>query len=93
MTVVMGTAGYAGSVLIRQVLPFDAATGRVPEAPVDMRLRDGLIAEVGARLSPAAGEEVLEAGGAPAIPGLWDQHVHTGQLAQAHARQIGRAHV
>ena len=32
------------------------------------------------------GEEVLDGGGAIAIPGLWDQHVHSGQLAQAHSR-------
>lgn len=66
--------------LIRQVLPLDAAV------PADLRLVDGMIVELGASLPRRAGEEVLEAGGALAIPGLWDQHVHTGQLAQAHAR-------
>lgn len=80
MTVVMGAAGYAGSVLIRQVLALDAAV------PSDLRIDDGVIVEVGASLPRRAGEEVLDAGGALAIPGLWDQHVHTGQLAQAHAR-------
>ncbi|GLI32402.1 MULTISPECIES: amidohydrolase [Brachybacterium] len=72
--------------LIRQVRPFDAATGGAPDAPVDLRIRDGVIAELAAGLSPAPGEEVLDGGGALAIPGLWDQHVHSGQLAQAHAR-------
>ena len=80
MTVVMVAAGYAGSVLIRQVLPLDAAV------PADLRIVDGMIVELGASLPRRAGEEVLDAGGALAIPGLWDQHVHTGQLAQAHAR-------
>src|SRR5699024_4615072 len=79
-------AGYSGSVLIRQVRPFDAATGGAPDAPVDLRIRDGVIAELAAGLSPAPGEEVLDGGGALATPGLWDQHVHSGQLAQAHAR-------
>ncbi|MFL0456909.1 amidohydrolase [Brachybacterium paraconglomeratum] len=66
--------------LIRQVLALDAAV------PADLRIDDGAIVEVGASLPRRAGEEVLDAGGALAIPGLWDQHVHTGQLAQAHAR-------
>jgi len=81
-----GCAGYAGSVLIRQVRPLDAVSGRTPARPVDLRLHDGAISEIAPRLSPATGEEILDAGGAIAIPGLWDQHVHTGQLAQAHAR-------
>src|SRR5699024_4107916 len=79
-------AGYSGSVLIRQVRPFDAATGGAPDAPVDLRIRAGVIAELAAGLSPAPGEEVLDGGGARAVPGLWDRHVHSGQLAQAHAR-------
>jgi predicted amidohydrolase YtcJ len=53
---------------------------------VDLRLRDGVITEIAPGLAAAPGEELLEGGGALAIPGLWDQHVHTGQLAQAHAR-------
>ncbi|AXK44256.1 amidohydrolase [Brachybacterium saurashtrense] len=72
--------------LIRQVRPCDAATGEAPATAVDLRLRDGMIAERGPGLRAAPGEEVLDGGGALAIPGLWDQHVHSGQLAQAHAR-------
>ncbi|GAA4528447.1 amidohydrolase family protein [Brachybacterium paraconglomeratum] len=72
--------------LIRQVRPYDAATGEAPARPVDLRLRDGVITELAAGLRAAPGEEILEGGGALAIPGLWDQHVHSGQLAQAHAR-------
>lgn len=77
--------------LIRQVRSFDAATGEVSRAPVDLRIRDGVITEISETsaaegLSPAQGEEVHEGDGALAIPGLWDRHVHTGQLAQAHAR-------
>ncbi|MDN5822589.1 MAG: amidohydrolase family protein, partial [Brachybacterium sp.] len=72
--------------LIRQVRPFDAATGEAPDVPVDLRIHDGVITEIAPDRSPAPGEEVLEGEGALAIPGLWDRHVHTGQLAQAHAR-------
>lgn len=49
-------------------------------------MRDGLLAGIGPSLAREAGEEVLDGGGALALPGLWDQHVHTGQLSQAHAR-------
>lgn len=72
--------------LIRQVRPLDAASGGTSSRPVDLRVHDGVITEIAPRLSPAGGEESLECGGAIVIPGLWDQHVHTGQLAQAHAR-------
>ena len=72
--------------LIRQIRPVDTATGHAPARPVDLRLHDGVIAEIAPSLSPTAGEEQLDGGGAIAIPGLWDQHVHTGQLAQAHSR-------
>ena len=69
-------------------------SGQVPARPVDLRIRDGVITEIAAArrgggepsLSRLDGEEVLDGGGAIAIPGLWDQHVHSGQLAQAHAR-------
>jgi predicted amidohydrolase YtcJ len=67
-------------VLIRQVRLLDRP------ASADLRLDDGAITELGPSLPRRPGEEVLDAGGALAIPGLWDQHVHTGQLAQAHAR-------
>lgn len=53
---------------------------------IDLRLTDGLIAEIGPDLTLLDGEEVLEADGAVAIPGLWDQHVHVGQTAQGYAR-------
>ena len=86
MTVVMTAAGYAGSVLIRQVRPLSPATGRVASEPVDLRCADGVITEIGVGLGRRSGEEVLEGAGAVVIPGLWDQHVHSGQLAQAHAR-------
>ncbi|MDN5687186.1 MAG: amidohydrolase family protein [Brachybacterium sp.] len=72
--------------LIRQVRPLDAAADGSPQRPVDLRLRDGVIVEIAPDLARADGEEVLDGGGALALPGLWDQHVHTGQLAQAHAR-------
>ncbi|MFC0675352.1 amidohydrolase [Brachybacterium hainanense] len=52
----------------------------------DLRVEDGIIAELAPDLRPRPGEEVHDAAGAVAIPGLWDQHVHVGQSAQGHAR-------
>ncbi len=53
---------------------------------VDMRLAAGRIAAIAPRLTALPGEEVHDAGGAIAIPGLWDQHVHVGQVAQGYSR-------
>lgn len=74
--------------LITQVLPLDLSASDAPAAadPVDLRLREGVIAEIGPRLAPRPGEEVHDGGGAIAIPGLWDHHVHVGQAAQQYSR-------
>ncbi|PWH07511.1 hydrolase [Brachybacterium endophyticum] len=55
-------------------------------APVSLRAEDGLITAIGADLRPRDGEEVHEAAGALAVPGLWDHHVHAGQTAQGYSR-------
>jgi N-acyl-D-amino-acid deacylase len=49
-------------------------TGR-PSFDGDVRVRDGVIAEVGARLEPD-GEEILDADGAYVTPGFIDVHTH-----------------
>ena len=54
--------------------------------PFDLRIADGTITEVAPRLQAHPGESVHDGGGAVAIPGLWDHHVHVGQTAQQHAR-------
>lgn len=52
-----------------------------PDAdPLDVRIGRGVITEIGAGLN-RDGAEVHEAGGALAIPGLWDAHVHFAQWA------------
>ena len=58
-------------------------------APVDVRIRDGVIAEIGAGLE-RSGAQVHDGGGAFAVPGLWDAHVHFGQWA-AMARRVDLA--
>ena len=46
--------------------------------PVDVRVADGLIAEIGPRLT-RRGEPTYDGGGRPLMPGLWDRHVHMSQ--------------
>lgn len=49
---------------------------RADDRPVDLRITDGVVAELGPELRPSATDHVVDAGGRWAIPGLWDQHVH-----------------
>ena len=49
--------------------------------PVDLLVRDGVIAEIAPRVE-ATGCLELEADGRWVIPGLWDQHVHMTQWAR-----------
>ncbi len=51
-------------------------------APVDLRIRQGAIVEMGPALA-GRGEPEVQAAGAWAIPGLWDRHVHATQAARA----------
>ena len=50
-----------------------AASG---DRPVDLRITDGVVTEVGPDLPALASDEVVDAAGRWAIPGLWDHHVH-----------------
>ena len=51
-------------------------------APADVRIRDGVIVEVGPDLE-AAGERILDGRDGWLIPGLWDKHLHFGQLVRS----------
>jgi dihydroorotase len=61
-----------GEVFVQGGRVLDATGDRV----ADVRVVDGLIAEVGAALSPSAGAMVLDAGGCVVAPGLVDIQVH-----------------
>ena len=56
-----------------------------PCEPVDVRVAQGRVVEVGPGLS-TAGERVLEADGAFLVPGLWDAHAHLDMEAARSAR-------
>ncbi len=44
--------------------------------PVDLRLQDGVVSEVGDRLTTSGADDVIEAEGRWVMPGLWDAHTH-----------------
>ena len=56
-----------------------------PGEPVDVRVEAGRVVEVGRGLS-TYGTQVLQAGGAFLIPGLWDAHAHLDMEAARSAR-------
>ncbi len=83
------------SIVDAQIALIHAArlVGAPDDSPVDVHLRDGVIAHIEpAASAPGAATalateatpsgEVLNAEGAWLIPGLWDHHVHYGQWAQ-----------
>ena len=57
-------------------------TSAAPSAPVDVRVRGGIVTEVAPSLAPEADDQVIAAGGRWLMPGLWDSHVHMQQWAR-----------
>jgi dihydroorotase len=55
--------------------------------PTNLLLRDGLVAQVGARVS-AAGAQVVDAGGLVALPGLVDLHTHLREPGREDAETV-----
>jgi len=72
------------TLLLRRVRPVPV-TGATSGEPLDVRLADGRVSALG-NLTPEPGDRVIEADGRWLIPGLWDQHVHFTQWAQARLR-------
>jgi dihydroorotase len=66
------------SVLLRGVRPYG-------EAPTDVLLRDGVIAEIGAGLS---GDDVLDGDGLVLLPGLVDLHTHLREPGREDAETV-----
>ncbi len=65
--------------LIRNVRIIDTQNGTA-SAPQSILVRDGMIEAIGVDLDNG-GLPVYDAGGAFALPGFWDMHVHTFQLS------------
>jgi predicted amidohydrolase YtcJ len=51
--------------------------------PLDLRVAEGRIAEIGRALARRSGEPVLDAAGGALLPGLHDHHIHLMALAAA----------
>jgi len=76
-------------VLVRHVrlVPVGRVTSQTSgDTLVDLRLDDQRVLEVAPALPGRSGEEELDAEGRWAIPGLWDQHIHSGQWARSFTR-------
>ena len=57
-----------------------------PAEPVDVRVTDGQVVEVGPALARRSVRPEVDADGRWLVPGLWDQHVHLGQWTLATLR-------
>ena len=66
-------------------VPSSLDTPPCPGEPVDVHVAGGRVVEVGRGLR-APGAQVLDAGGAFLIPGLWDAHAHLDMEAARSAR-------
>jgi dihydroorotase len=67
--------------LVRGVRPYG-------EEPVDLLLRDGVIAEIGSRLAAPRGTQRLAADGLVALPGLVDLHTHLREPGREDAETV-----
>ncbi|MDX5399785.1 MAG: amidohydrolase family protein, partial [Actinomycetes bacterium] len=57
----------------------------VPDAPLDVRITDGVVSELAPGL-PTRGEDEVDVAGRFLLPGLWDRHLHWDQWAAALTR-------
>lgn len=83
----MSSGPRIADALIRDVrlVPI-AASASPPPGLTDVRIRDGVVVEVGHGLQTRSGEATHEGHGRWALPGLWDAHVHMGQWASTRVR-------
>ncbi|BDZ38136.1 amidohydrolase [Microbacterium suwonense] len=82
-----------GDLLLRGVRVAGSGRELLPtDGPVDILIRGGVIADIAPTGNLRATAEVVDGGGAWAIPGLWDHHVHLVQWAlDAQRVQLGDA--
>lgn len=66
--------------LLRQARLLSLTADAPADRPVDVRIRDGVITEIG-RLESQGTDRVIAADGRWLLPGLWDAHVHLAQWA------------
>ncbi len=68
-----------GDLFIRDLDAVWTATGRILES-TSILIRDGVLVEIGPDLAPPPGVRIIEGEGKTAIPGLVDEHTHTGMV-------------
>lgn len=73
-------------VLLQNLLPVDAAT--TAQSPVDIRIADGIITEIGSALQAAPDETVHNFNGAYVSGGWMDMHVHLREPGFEHKETI-----
>jgi predicted amidohydrolase YtcJ len=73
----MGQVGHLGTGLLLRDAELDGSRR------ADVRVRDGIVAQIAPALDRLPGEEVLDCGGAAVIPGLCDHHLHLHAMAAA----------
>jgi hypothetical protein len=67
------------SFVLRNARLVELGTGPGHDAPVDVRVHEGRVSEIGRGLESDPWIREYDAQGRWLIPGLWDQHVHLGQ--------------
>ncbi len=81
----------APTTVVRDVRILGRSDADVTAGPVDLLLRDGVVAAVGSRVPTLGVDLVLSAEGRWVAPGLWDAHVHLTQWARTRTRLDLRA--
>ena len=76
----------SGNALLRGGRVIDPSAGL--DATLDLRIRDGRVAELGAELAVGAGEEQIDAGGLVVAPGFVDLHTHLRTPGEEHKETI-----
>ena len=74
--------------LFRNLVPVDSKTSKIPSATVDIRVEDGIISEMAAKLEPEEGEDQFDGKGAFVSPGWMDMHVHLREPGLEHKETI-----
>jgi predicted amidohydrolase YtcJ len=77
----MTRTSRGSTVLLRRVRPVPIGVSMAGDRPlqtepVDLRIRGGVVTDVAPGLEATGADDVIDADGRWAIPGLWDQHVH-----------------
>ncbi len=77
--------------VVRDVRILPLTDTDVPDRPLDLLIRAGVVAKIGHDLDDTNADEVIDGAGRWVAPGLWDGHVHLTQWALSTSRLDLRA--